>query len=84
MDLRPTDEQQQLVAAFSSLYTRAADMVELVGPDALRSGGDPTAVSGGQVEHILRHAKCTTIYAGLSEIQRNIIAQHGLGLPRPS
>lgn len=69
---------------FSSerLERQAADMLELIGPDGVRSMGDPTAPRGGAIEHAVRHAKGTTIYAGTSEIQRNIIAQHGLGLPR--
>ncbi len=69
---------------FSSerLERQAADLLELVGPDGIRSWGDPTALQHGEIEHAVRHAKGTTIYAGSSEIQRNIIAQHGLGLPR--
>jgi alkylation response protein AidB-like acyl-CoA dehydrogenase len=57
-------------------------MVEIVGPDALRSYFDPTAPSNGIIEHSLRHSLGTTIYAGTSEIHRNMIAQRGLGLPR--
>jgi alkylation response protein AidB-like acyl-CoA dehydrogenase len=34
------------------------------------------------VEHAYRHSTVTTIYGGSSEIQRGIIAEHGLGLPR--
>jgi len=49
----------------------------------VRGRGDETAPANGQIEHALRHSKGTTIYAGTSEIQRNIIAQHELGLPRP-
>jgi alkylation response protein AidB-like acyl-CoA dehydrogenase len=70
---------------FSSerLERQAADFVELLGPDGVRAWGDPTTPAGGAIEQELRHAKATTIYGGTSEIQRNIIAQHGLGLPRP-
>jgi alkylation response protein AidB-like acyl-CoA dehydrogenase len=57
-------------------------MLELIGPDGLRRRGEPTSPQNGEIEHAVRHAKGTTIYAGSSEIQRNIIAQHGLGLPR--
>jgi alkylation response protein AidB-like acyl-CoA dehydrogenase len=34
------------------------------------------------VEHAFRHAVVTTIYGGSSEVQREIIAGRGLGLPR--
>ncbi len=61
---------------------RAEDLTALVGPDALRSRGDATAVAGGHVEHALRFSLGTTIYAGTSEVQRNIIAQRRCGLPR--
>ena len=64
------------------LQRQADATLQLVGPDALRSWGDETALEGGTIEHMVRHAKGTTIYAGTSEIQRNIIAQHALGLPR--
>jgi alkylation response protein AidB-like acyl-CoA dehydrogenase len=58
------------------------DLTEMIGPDALRSYFDPTAPQGGKIEHMLRFSLGTTIYAGTSEVQRNIIAQRGLGLPR--
>jgi len=64
------------------LQRQADETLQLVGPDALRAWGDPTALEGGTIEHMVRHAKGTTIYAGTSEIQRNLIAQNDLGLPR--
>lgn len=63
--------------------TRAAqDIVEMVGPDGLRSYFEPSAPQQGRFEHLLRFSLGTTIYAGTSEVQRSIIAQRGLGLPR--
>jgi alkylation response protein AidB-like acyl-CoA dehydrogenase len=69
---------------FSSeaLVRAAQDLCELVGPDALRSYFDPTAPRSGRIEHAMRFSLGTTIYAGTSEVQRNIIAGRGLGLPR--
>jgi alkylation response protein AidB-like acyl-CoA dehydrogenase len=72
----------------SKLFSTEADvrgaevLAQVVGPDALRSRGDATAVRGGAIEHFLRFSLGTTIYAGTSEVQRNIIAQRRCGLPR--
>lgn len=65
-----------------AVVRRAEDITALVGPDALRSRTDPTAVRDGAIEHALRFSLGTTIYAGTSEVQRNIIAQRRCGLPR--
>ena len=59
------------------------DFTELLGPDGLRSYFDPSAPEGGRIEHAMRFSLGTTIYGGTSEVQRNIIAQRGLGLPKP-
>ena len=66
----------------SEALTRATeDLFDLVGPEALRSYmGD--GAPWGRVEHLMRFALGTTIYAGTSEVQRSLIAQRGLGLPR--
>jgi alkylation response protein AidB-like acyl-CoA dehydrogenase len=65
-----------------ALVRHAEAITALLGPDALRSRSDPTAVAGGRLEHSLRFSLGTTIYAGTSEVQRNIIAQRRCGLPR--
>jgi alkylation response protein AidB-like acyl-CoA dehydrogenase len=70
---------------FSSeaLTRQSADFVDMLGPDGLRSAGDSTAIANGLAEYYHRFSLGTTTYGGTSEIQRNIIAQRGLGLPRP-
>ncbi len=65
-----------------AMVRQAEQLTELVGPDGLRSRLDPTALRRGRIEHALRFSVGTTIYAGTSEIQRNIIAQRACGLPR--
>jgi 3-oxocholest-4-en-26-oyl-CoA dehydrogenase alpha subunit len=69
---------------FSSeaLVRATQDLMQMIGPDGLRSYLEPTAPMHGKVEHLMRFSLGTTIYAGTSEIQRNIIAQRGLKLPR--
>lgn len=70
------------VFSTEALERASQDVVELVGPDAMRAYLDPTAPERGRFDHLLRFSLGTTIYAGTSEVQRSIIAQHGLGLPR--
>jgi len=69
---------------FSSeaLLRQSRDFVNLMGPDGIRSFGDPTAPAKGEAEYALRFALGTTTYGGTSEIQRDIVARNGLGLPR--
>ena len=54
----------------------------MLGPYALLLGDDPRAIDGGHWAHELLWSRAATIYAGTSEIQRNIIAERVLGLPR--
>ncbi|MEX2293288.1 MAG: acyl-CoA dehydrogenase [Acidimicrobiales bacterium] len=60
----------------------SSDLVDLLGTAGLLGGGTTGEPLGGLVEHAFRHAVVTTIYGGSSEVQREIIAGRGLGLPR--
>jgi alkylation response protein AidB-like acyl-CoA dehydrogenase len=48
-----------------------------IGPDS-----SAPESSARWIEAAWRHSKVTSIYGGTNEVQRNIIAQRGLGLPR--
>jgi alkylation response protein AidB-like acyl-CoA dehydrogenase len=64
-------------------FVRASsELLDLLGPDGLVPMGQPGTVLDGLLEHAFRHAVVTTIYGGSSEVQREIIAGRGLGLPR--
>ena len=56
--------------------------IDLLGPRAMIPAGDPDAVDEGYWAYELLWSRAATIYAGTSEVQRNIIANRVLGLPR--
>ncbi len=55
---------------------------EMLGPRALLLEGDSLAADHGHWSHELLWSRAATIYAGTSEVQRNIISDRVLGLPR--
>ncbi len=58
-------------------------VMEVIGPAAQLRPTDPDAPLGGEAtRHWLRNIP-TTVAAGTLEVQKNIVAQRGLGLPRP-
>ena len=65
-----------------SFVRAASELVDVLGADGLVPMGEDGTVLAGLVEHAFRHAVVTTIYGGSSEVQREIIAGRGLGLPR--
>lgn len=68
---------------WSSAAQRMSEMaVDVLGPSAVLSGQDSAAIAGGRFQLSWLQSKAFTIYAGSSEIQRNIISERVLGLPR--
>jgi alkylation response protein AidB-like acyl-CoA dehydrogenase len=67
----------------SESFTRAASWAaDLAGPEGLVRRHGPPGDLTGFFEQCYRLAPGTTLAGGTSEIQRNLIAQRGLGLPR--
>lgn len=70
----------------STTYQRVArEMQEAAGTGgvlAREAAGSIMAAADGEIERAVRHAAVTTIQGGTTEIQRNFIAEHGLGLPK--
>ena len=56
--------------------------LDILGPAAALSQGAPGAMRAGRYEQNLRHSLMWVISIGTNEIQRSLIAQRGLGLPR--
>ena len=65
--------------AAQNMYEVAMDAL---GPIAPLSGHDPEAAALGKFQMSWFQSKAFTIYSGSSEIQRNIIGERVLGLPR--
>jgi alkylation response protein AidB-like acyl-CoA dehydrogenase len=60
----------------------AGDLLDIFGPLGLVEAGDPSSPGAGEFAHEFRHSIVLPIYGGSSEVQRRIIAERGLGLPR--
>jgi alkylation response protein AidB-like acyl-CoA dehydrogenase len=73
-----------MVKLFNSEYAQRLYEagVELMGPYGYLAEGSPWAPDGGAMSHNFLSAVQDTIGAGTSEVQREIIALRGLGLPR--
>ncbi len=56
--------------------------LEALGPLAPIAHGDPRSAADGRYQLSFLHSRAFTIYSGTSEIQRNIIAERVLGLPK--
>ena len=79
----PGPEGSYLKLLWSEADLRMKELaIELEGPYGLLERGDPRALDAGRWQYEYLWSRAATIYAGTSEVQRNIIAQRVLGLPR--
>ena len=79
----PGPEGSTLKVLWSEIDQRMkAAAVDILGPRALVQKGDPAALDEGYWAYEALWSRASTIYAGTSEVQRNIIATRVLGLPR--
>jgi 3-oxocholest-4-en-26-oyl-CoA dehydrogenase alpha subunit len=78
----PTVESSQYKLFMNETGQRVANAaLDLIGADAQLKPGSPDAPIGGRFERSYRYTVVDTIGGGTSEIQKNIIARRGLGLP---
>jgi len=58
-------------------------LLQVLGPEGALQEGSPGALLRGELEKSYRHAIVNTFGGGVNEVQREIIAMVGLGMPRP-
>jgi alkylation response protein AidB-like acyl-CoA dehydrogenase len=80
---KPGPEGSYLKLLWSEADQRMKDLgIDLEGPYADLDRGSPRSIDGGRWQYEYLWSRAASIYAGTSEVQRNIIAQRVLGLPR--
>jgi alkylation response protein AidB-like acyl-CoA dehydrogenase len=79
-----TPEMFGRVAIAQTMRDVSPDLMDILGPAASLPVGTKGAADDGAAEYIFRLASPTGIYGGTLEVFRNMIAQHTLGLGRPS
>lgn len=84
----PLSATAQVAAAIAKTYSAelmerfAQVALDLAGPGALVSAGEPGTIVAGEIDRLLRYGPMHVIGGGTNEIQRSLIAHRGLDLPR--
>lgn len=82
-DLHPSYESSMSMVFTSELLRRLADVgMDIAGPYGQLERDSKWAVLQGRIERLCLNCLSIGVGGGSNEIQRNIIAQRGLGLPR--
>jgi alkylation response protein AidB-like acyl-CoA dehydrogenase len=72
------------VAIIQTMRDVSPDLMDILGASSALPTDTPGSADDGAIEFIFRHAVPAGIYGGTMEVFRNMIAQHELGLGRPS
>jgi len=81
-NLNPADASAMKVLGTEQLWRCLDLLAEVVGPEGYVTDGSSGAVLHGLLEQAYRHAPVGTFGGGVNEVQREIIAMAGLGMPR--
>ncbi len=83
-DERPINVEASMAKLLGAVvFQRVCEVcLDVLGPYGLVAADDGEPDPASWVEEAWRHSKVTSIYGGTNEVQRNIVAQRGLGLPR--
>lgn len=81
-NMDPADAAVSKVYSGELLERFCESALDLLGLEGAISHGSPSAILNGRIEQSLRHSLMWVISIGTNEIQRNLIAQRALGLPR--
>jgi alkylation response protein AidB-like acyl-CoA dehydrogenase len=78
----PNIESSMFKLWTTTLGQRFADeFMTMNGAAGVLKKNQPNAPANGRFEHIYRYSVVDTVGAGTSEVQKNILARRGLGLP---
>jgi len=80
----PLGPESSFIKLFwSEMSQRMHDtLMDLLGPAGLCWQPGPQAIAGGRLTRSYLYYRAASLFAGTSEIQRNILAERVLGLPR--
>ena len=81
-DLNPADASAMKVFGTELRVEALRTLMDVVGPAAYVTGDSAGAALQGELEQAYRHAPVGTFGGGVNEVQREIVALAGLGMPR--
>jgi alkylation response protein AidB-like acyl-CoA dehydrogenase len=81
-DLNPADASAMKVFGTELRVEALRTLMDVVGAAAYLDGGSAGAALHGELEQAYRHAPVGTFGGGVNEVQREIVALAGLGMPR--